>query len=129
MNARWVIRATEGYTPSLRGPRRLLVPMNSSMIVTEPVSEALWHELRWDGAETMLDGSYLYTYSQRTADGRIAIGGRGVPYRFGSRTDREGPVPAQTVRQLRDRLRSLFPSRGHGMASSACPVTGVRPSA
>ena len=45
----------------------------------------------------MLDGSYVYTYSQRTADGRIAIGGRGVPYRFGSRTDREGPVPAQTV--------------------------------
>ena len=56
----------------------------------------------------MLDGSHLYTYSQRTADGRIAIGGRGVPYRFGSRTDREGPVPAQTVRELRERLGALF---------------------
>ena len=60
--------------------------MNSSMIVTEPIDEAAWGQIGWDGAETMLDGSHLYTYSQRTADGRIAIGGRGVPYRFGSRT-------------------------------------------
>ena len=33
-------------------------------------------------------------YVQRTADGRIAIGGRGVPYRFGSRTDDDGAHPA-----------------------------------
>ena len=31
-------RATEGYTASLHGMRRALVPMNSSMIVTEPLS-------------------------------------------------------------------------------------------
>ncbi len=110
VRARHVILATEAYTVNLPGRRRRVLPMNSSMIVTEPLPETLWHELRWDGAETMLDGSYLYTYSQRTADGRIAIGGRGVPYRFGSRTDREGPVPPQTIRQLRERLRSLFPA-------------------
>ena len=74
-----MILATEGYTANLPGLRRRVLPMNSSMIVTEPLSDQLWAELRWDGCETMLDGSYLYTYSQRTADGRIAIGGRGVP--------------------------------------------------
>ena len=84
--------------------------MNSSMIVTESLPEEEWERIGWDGAETMLDGSHLYTYSQRTADGRIAIGGRGVPYRFGSRTDREGPVPGRTVEELRARLISLFPS-------------------
>jgi len=109
VRARHVILATEAYTANLPGRHRMVLPMNSSMIVTEPLPDPVWAELGWSGAETLLDGSYLYTYSQRTADGRIAIGGRGVPYRFGSRTDREGPVPAQTVAQLRDRLRSLFP--------------------
>jgi glycine/D-amino acid oxidase-like deaminating enzyme len=104
-----VILATEGYTADLPGRRRSLLPLNSAMIVTEPLPAAVWSALGWAGAETLLDGSHLYTYSQRTADGRIAIGGRGVPYRFGSRTDREGPVPAQTVAELRARLRSLLP--------------------
>jgi glycine/D-amino acid oxidase-like deaminating enzyme len=108
VRARYVILATEGYTADLPGRHRALLPMNSSMIVTEPLADDVWAALGWEGAETMLDGSYVYTYSQRTADGRIAIGGRGVPYRFGSRTDREGPVPEQTVAELRERLRSLF---------------------
>lgn len=110
VRARHVLRATEGYTADLAGSHRKLVPINSSMIVTEPLGEAAWERIGWCSAETMVDGSHLYTYSQRTADGRIAIGGRGVPYRFGSRTDREGPVPQRTVQELRGRLAALFPS-------------------
>jgi glycine/D-amino acid oxidase-like deaminating enzyme len=108
VRARHVLRLTEGYTADFPGEHRALLPINSSMIVTEPLGEEVWEQLGWDGAETILDGSNLYTYSQRTADGRIAIGGRGVPYRFGSKTDREGPVPDSTVAALRARLRSLF---------------------
>ncbi|MGO9960298.1 MAG: NAD(P)/FAD-dependent oxidoreductase [Solirubrobacteraceae bacterium] len=110
VRARYVLRATEGYTADLRGQHRRLLPMNSSMIVTAPLDQGIWARLGWESAETMLDGAHLYTYSQRTADGRIAIGGRGVPYRFGSRTDREGPVPPQTTAALRARLESLFPA-------------------
>jgi glycine/D-amino acid oxidase-like deaminating enzyme len=74
----------------------------------------------------MLDGAHLYTYSQRTADGRIAIGGRGVPYRFGSRTDREGAVPGRTVEELRARLTALFPSLADvGVARAWHGVLGV----
>jgi glycine/D-amino acid oxidase-like deaminating enzyme len=138
VRARYVLRATEGYTADLPGEHRALLPMNSSMIVTEPLPEAEWARIGWDGAETMLDGSHLYTYSQRTADGRIAIGGRGVPYRFGSRTDREGPVPGRTVHELRARLLSLFPSLAgvrvarawHGILGVSrdwCPTVGLDP--
>jgi glycine/D-amino acid oxidase-like deaminating enzyme len=80
------------------------------MIVTEPLGTDMWEQLGWQGAETLLDGSHAYTYSQRTADGRIAIGGRGSPYQFGSKTDREGPVPAETVAELRSRLARMFPA-------------------
>jgi glycine/D-amino acid oxidase-like deaminating enzyme len=104
----------------------VLLPMNSSMIVTEPLPDAEWARIGWAGAETMLDGSHLYTYSQRTADGRIAIGGRGVPYRYGSRTDREGPVPAHTVQELSERLRVLFaPLRDVPVARAWHGVLGV----
>jgi glycine/D-amino acid oxidase-like deaminating enzyme len=138
VRARYVLRATEGYTADMPGEHRTLLPMNSSMIVTEPLADSDWARIGWHGAETMLDGSHLYTYSQRTADGRIAIGGRGVPYRFGSRTDREGRVPRRTVEELRARLISLFPSLAgvrvarawHGILGVSrdwCPTVGLDP--
>jgi glycine/D-amino acid oxidase-like deaminating enzyme len=51
----------------------------------------------------------VYVYLQRTEDGRIAIGGRGVPYRFGSRTDGAGETAARTIASLRAKLRAMFP--------------------
>jgi len=108
VRARWVVRATEGYSVGLPGLRRAVAPINSSMIVTEPLGADAWAELGWQQAETMLDGRHLYAYLQRTPDDRIAIGGRGIPYRFGSKTDREGPPAERTVWELRARLRDLF---------------------
>jgi glycine/D-amino acid oxidase-like deaminating enzyme len=55
-------------------------------------------------------------YSQRTADGRIALGGRGVPYRFGSRWDNSGRTQARTIAALEDLLRDMFP------ATAATPI-------
>jgi glycine/D-amino acid oxidase-like deaminating enzyme len=112
VNARWVVRATEGYTAGLRGLKRALVPMNSSMIITEPLEPAAWEEIGWDGREVLSDGANVYVYLQRTEDGRIAIGGRGVPYRFGSRTDGSGDTAPATIASLRARLRMMFPSAG-----------------
>jgi glycine/D-amino acid oxidase-like deaminating enzyme len=110
VSARWVVRATEGYTASLRGARRALVPMNSSMVITEPLPALVWEEIGWEGAEVMGDSAHVYVYLQRTADGRIAIGGRGVPYRYGSRTDGRGETAAATVAGLRAKLAAMFPA-------------------
>src|SRR5439155_4667387 len=93
VRARWIVRATEGYTATLRGLRRVVMPVNSAMIATRPLGADAWRELGWDGLETILSGRHLYAYLQRTADGRIAIGGRGIPYGFGSKSAREGPLP------------------------------------
>jgi glycine/D-amino acid oxidase-like deaminating enzyme len=126
VSARVVVRATEGYTARLPGLRRALVPLNSSMVVTEPLGEAAWEAIGWRNGETLHSGHHQFAYAQRTADGRIAIGGRGVPYRFGSRTDREGPVPEVTVRALRARLRGLFPVLADvGIADAWHGILGV----
>jgi glycine/D-amino acid oxidase-like deaminating enzyme len=110
VRAGWVVRATEGYTASIRGRRRRLLPMNSSMIATEPLSDEAIAAIGWDAAETIHDLANAYVYIQRTADNRIALGGRGVPYRFGSRTDRHGEIAPRTVASLERRLRELFPA-------------------
>ncbi len=107
-----VIRATEGFTASLPGLHRRWLPMNSSMIVTEPLDVATWDEIGWGNCETLGDTAHAFIYAQRTADGRIAIGGRGVPYRYGSRVDRNGETSPVTVAQLRQALTDLFPALG-----------------
>ncbi|WP_329370705.1 FAD-binding oxidoreductase [Streptomyces sp. NBC_00669] len=110
VRARYVLRCTEGFTAGLRGQRRTWLPMNSSMIATEPLPEPVWATIGWEGREVLGDMAHAYVYAQRTADGRIALGGRGVPYRFGSRTDTDGSTSAATVAALREILVRMFPA-------------------
>ncbi|MBL1109434.1 FAD-dependent oxidoreductase [Streptomyces sp. 5-8] len=110
VRAPYVLRCTEGFTASLKGQRRTWLPMNSSMIATEPLGEEQWAAIGWAGRETLGDMAHAYMYAQRTADGRIALGGRGVPYRFGSRTDNDGRTQAATVEALREILTRFFPA-------------------
>src|SRR5699024_5987199 len=104
-----VVRATEGFTTNLKGLKRLWLPMNSSVIVTEPLSAAVWDELQWSNGEVLGDFAHVYMYAQRTADERIAFGGRGVPYRFGSGTDDGGLTHQATANTLSELLFRFFP--------------------
>ena len=110
VRAHHVLRATEGFTANLAAAHRDWLPMNSSMIVTEPLDAATWAEIGWEGCETLEDFAHAYVYLQRTHDGRIAIGGRGVPYRFGSRTDTDGATQPKTIETLTGILHSMFPA-------------------
>ncbi|MEU1511858.1 FAD-dependent oxidoreductase [Streptomyces sp. NPDC005811] len=110
VRAPYVLRCTEGFTAALKGERRTWLPMNSSMIATEPLTDEQWAAVGWEGREALGDMAHAYMYAQRTADGRIALGGRGVPYRFGSRTDHDGRTQPETVEALRDILVSFFPA-------------------
>jgi len=126
VRAPYVIRATEGFTAGIEGERRTWLPMNSSMIATEPLPQETWAAIGWDGRELLGDEAHAYMYAQRTADDRIAIGGRGIPYRFGSRTDRRGRTQAWTVRELHAILTRLLPATATARIDHAwCGVLGV----
>ncbi|AGS70336.1 NAD(P)/FAD-dependent oxidoreductase [Streptomyces collinus] len=126
VRAPYILRCTEGFTASLKGQRRTWLPMNSSMIATEPLTEEQWAAVGWDGRETLGDMAHAYMYAQRTADGRIALGGRGVPYRFGSRTDNDGRTQPETVEALREILTRFFPAlAGVRVAHAWSGVLGV----
>ena len=126
VRAKSVLRCTEGFTAGLPGARRALLPMNSSMVVTEPLPAAAWQEIGWEGFETLSDEAHAYMYAQRTADGRIALGGRGVPYRFGSATDHLGATDPGTASALGEVLRRMFPAAASARLEHAwCGVLGV----
>ncbi len=103
-----VVRATEGFTAQLPGLRRALAPVYSLMIATEPMGAEIWDQIGLAERETFTDHRHLVVYGQRTADGRLAFGGRGAPYHFGSRitpaSDREPAVFEALQRVLTDLL-------------------------
>jgi glycine/D-amino acid oxidase-like deaminating enzyme len=121
-----VLSCLEGFTASLAGHRRQWLPLNSAIVVTAPLPQATWERIGWDAPALLGDQAHAYIYAQRTADGRIAFGGRGVPYRFGSRTDDRGRTQAATVRQLTDLLHAFFPAvAGVAIDHAWCGVLGV----
>jgi glycine/D-amino acid oxidase-like deaminating enzyme len=105
-----VVRALEGYTASLPQYRRALLPIYSLMIATEPLPDHLWEQIGWSDRETLNDERRFLIYAQRTADGRIAMGGRGAPYHLGSRIDPSFEHPRGVHEALRRSLVQLFPA-------------------
>ncbi|MCP3977501.1 MAG: FAD-dependent oxidoreductase [bacterium] len=87
VRAEIIVRALEGYTGSLAGHARTLAPLYSLMVATEPLPESVWNEIGLADRQTFADERHMVIYGQRTADGRIAFGGRGAPYGFASRID------------------------------------------
>lgn len=107
-----IVRATEGFTPSLSGEKRTIVPVYSLMIATEPLSDSVWDEIGLLERETFNDGRHNIIYGQRTADGRFAFGGRGAPYHFGSAVRPEFDRDQRVHQMLHETLVEMFPQVG-----------------
>jgi len=105
-----IVRATEGYTAQLPGLKRAIAPVYSLMLATEALPPDLWDEIGLQGRETFYDGRNLIIYGQRTADGRLAFGGRGAPYHFGSRVKAEFDRDPKVHQALRNVLVDFFPA-------------------
>ncbi len=109
VRAQTVVRATEGYTPRFRADHRAILPLYSLMVATAPLSDGAWAEIGWSRGETLHDGRHLIIYGQRTADNRIAFGGRGAPYHFGSRVSDSFDRRPAVFSALEQTLHDLLP--------------------
>jgi glycine/D-amino acid oxidase-like deaminating enzyme len=110
VRAEAIVRATEAFTPTLPGHRRTLVPIYSLMIATAPLPDSFWAEAGLHDRATFTDARRLVIYGQRTADGRIAFGGRGAPYHYGSRVGPSFDENPAVFADLERTLQSLFPA-------------------
>jgi glycine/D-amino acid oxidase-like deaminating enzyme len=103
-----VVRATEGYTPSLPDARRAIVPLYSLVVATETLPSSFFDRVGLAHRETFCDARHLIIYGQRTADDRLVLGGRGAPYHFGSRVDASFDAEPDVFAKLESTLVELF---------------------
>lgn len=104
-----VIRSTEGYTAALSGLQRRIAPIYSIMIATEPLDGGMWDDIGLADRQTFGDLRHTVIYGQRTADNRMAFGGRVNPYDFGSRIRTNADFPPGAFAPVRDALVEVFP--------------------
>jgi glycine/D-amino acid oxidase-like deaminating enzyme len=107
-----IMLAGEAYLTRFRELRRQVLPIYSLIVLTEPLSEAQWEEIGWEGRECVGSNRYTVDYLSRTADGRILFGGRGAPYHYGSRIKDEYDRHAPTHEMLRRAAKRWFPALG-----------------
>lgn len=107
VRSRWIVDCREAFAAPTS--RRRVVPIQSLMIATEPLSDEVWNAIGLANRETLTDHRHQLIYGQRTADGRLAFGGRGVGYRFGSRIRPSDGVHPRVHADLRRSLVELFP--------------------
>lgn len=121
-----ILRCTEGFTATLPGHKRDWLPLNSAQIATVPLPPEVWDRIGWQGYELFEDMNSSYCYCQRTREGRITVGARGVPYRFGSRMDKNGAPDPETIRRLTEVLHQHFPAAAaYPIDHAWCGVLGV----
>jgi glycine/D-amino acid oxidase-like deaminating enzyme len=106
--AQLIIRATEGFTSSIKTHRRILAPLYSYMIATSPLTESQLQTLGWKNRETYHDARNMIIYCQLTADKRIAFGGRGAPYHFASRVKPSYDTHPLIHEKICNSMRKIF---------------------
>lgn len=117
--------ATEGYSRSLPGHQRHLVPMHSMMVATEPLSDQQIDAISLHKRFTFTNLDRVTTYGQLTADKRIAFGCRGT-YRFGSRVQSHFDAEDPEFELVRQTLIRFFPSlQGIGFTHAWGGAMGV----
>ncbi len=109
VRAEYVVRATEGYTPGLEGHARVLAPLYSLIVATEPLPTDIWAEIGLSDRPTFSDERHLIIYGQRTADDRLVFGGRGAPYHYASSISPQFDREERVFAALRATLLDLFP--------------------
>ncbi|MBU9943570.1 MAG: FAD-binding oxidoreductase [Dermatophilaceae bacterium] len=105
-----VIHATEGWSGTVSGQGRRVVPVYSLMVATEVIDDARWARIGLAGREVFSDHGHVVIYGQRTDDGRIAFGGRGAPYHWRSAIRPEFDHDEAVFGALRSTLRDLLPA-------------------
>lgn len=100
-----VVYATEVFG----APGRDFIPLYSQMVATEPLAPSIWDEIGVIDRFTFAEGTHLINYAQRTSDNRLAIGGRGATYPFGSQLQTTKEMTERVHENLRAMARDWFP--------------------
>ena len=102
------IIATEAY----KKPSRRQIPIYSLMIATSPLTREQQAMVSNVPGLAFLEALHNVNYAQMTSDGRIAIGGRGARYPYGSRLRSSKEEQGSVHDQISQLLEEWFPQLG-----------------
>lgn len=109
VTARVIVLAGEAYLAEQPKMRRRILPITSHIVLTEPLSDDIWHEIGWEQREVVggfgTEGAYL----NHTADGRIAFGPYRSHYPFRSKITDDINLQEHIFEHGRTSARSWFP--------------------
>lgn len=113
VHAGQVVLATNAYTHLLKGlkeTRSRQFPVWTSVIVTEPLSDAQWASVGWANRQGVEDVRQLIHYFRPTADGRILIGGQDIHAPWRSHDNMDCDFNPEVWQGLENHLKRMFPS-------------------
>jgi glycine/D-amino acid oxidase-like deaminating enzyme len=105
-----VVIATEGYTASILGYERAILPLHAWVIATEPLPASMWEEIGWRHGEGVSDARHFSVFCVRTKDDRITLGGLEANYYFGSKTREDDKNNPGVFQRLKGTLNGFFPA-------------------
>jgi len=108
VQARWLVPAIEGYASTLPPFGRYQLPVQSLIIATEPLSDALWEEIGLRHGQAFSENSRQVSYGQRSRDNRLVFGARGG-YRFGGKLRQDFTLTPDEIALRRQLMVELFP--------------------
>jgi len=109
VTAKVIVLAGEAYLAEQPKLSRVILPITSHIVITEPLSDDIWAEIGWERREVVggfgVEGGYL----NHTADGRIAFGPYRSHYPFGSKITDAINLQEDIFEHGRKSARSWFP--------------------
>lgn len=112
VRATTAVLATNAWTHRFPAARGWSAPLYTYVVVTEPLTDAQWDAIGWQGRQGVEDQRNYVHYFRPTADGRILWGGTDAVYRYGGpispRRDRHEGIR----RRLEQELVATFPQLG-----------------
>ncbi|MGC3874774.1 NAD(P)/FAD-dependent oxidoreductase [Halomonas sp. GXIMD04776] len=103
-----IVCATEGYAERFHDFKKHVIPVQSLVIATEPLTDDMWQEIGMAERPAFADASRLINYGHRSADGRLVFGARGS-YAFGAKSKHALAISQDDIRLRHDLLVDLFP--------------------
>jgi glycine/D-amino acid oxidase-like deaminating enzyme len=115
----WRIRATEAYSPKNRSQ----IPLYSLMIATRGLTTSESESIDWEPGLAIAEATRNVNYVQMTSDFKIAAGGRGARYPFGSRRNQAYESETRTHDGLTEMLKRWFPVLARNSDPDSLQVT------
>lgn len=104
-----VVLATNAWSAAIPELARVITPVNSSIVITRPVKQAL-EEGGWTGGESITDSQLMVDYYRTTRDGRIAFGKGTGAIAYGGRIDGIFSDHAASLAMTRADLARTYPA-------------------